>query len=32
MGFITSDLNDIVINNTNNKSKASKSEQERILT
>lgn len=32
MGFITSNLNDVVLNNTNSRSNASKSEQERILS
>lgn len=32
MGFIISDLSDVVLSNTNNKSKVSISEQERILT
>jgi hypothetical protein len=31
MGFITSNLNDIVLSNTNNNIKTSKSEQERML-
>lgn len=31
MGFITSNLNDIVLSNTNSSIKTSKSEQERML-